>query len=144
MFERDTAAIKPLGLSDVELRTIESTIESVEKGYDDDAESIITSERYEWIARVIKTCVTKAPAKLSTTAKIDRVVTSRALGLPIFAAIMKRMRSHETLSMPLSNAVLAGALESCDDISPSMFPRQTVSPPFSLPPAYNGCGAYCQ
>jgi len=88
VFERDTAAIKPLGLSDVELRTIESTIESVEKGYDDDAESIITSERYEWIARVIKTCVTKAPAKLSTTAKIDRVVTSRALGLPIFAAIM--------------------------------------------------------
>ena len=88
VFERDAAAIEPLGLTNDELEAFEATIKAVEASRDDDAESIITSDRYEWIARVMDACVVKAPKKLSTSEKIDKVVTNRILGLPIFVVIM--------------------------------------------------------
>ncbi len=88
VFERDAEAIAPLGLFEDELAALEKTIAVVEKSRDDDSESIITSDRYDWIARVMDACVKKAPKKLTTSQKIDRVVTNRFAGLPIFAAIM--------------------------------------------------------
>ena len=88
MFERDAAAIEPLGLSNAELEAFEADIKAVETARDDDAESIITSDRYEWIARVMDACVVKAPKKLTTSEKIDKVVTNRVLGLPIFVVVM--------------------------------------------------------
>ncbi len=56
----------------------------MEAELDDDAESIITTERYDWIEGVMRRCVVKAPKALTTSEKIDRVVTNRVLGLPIF------------------------------------------------------------
>ena len=88
VFERDAAAIEPLGLSNAELEAFEADIKAVEASRDDDAESIITSDRYEWIARVMDKCVVKAPKKLTTSEKIDKIVTNRILGLPIFVAVM--------------------------------------------------------
>lgn len=88
VFERDAAAIEPLKLSDAELDEFEKLIKAVETAREDDAESIITSDRYEWIARVMDACVVKAPKKLSTSEKIDKVVTNRILGLPIFVIVM--------------------------------------------------------
>ena len=88
VFERDAAAIEPLGLSNAELEAFEADIKAVETARDDDAESIITSDRYEWIARVMDACVVKAPKKLTTSEKIDKVVTNRVLGLPIFVVVM--------------------------------------------------------
>ena len=88
VFERDAVAIEPLGLSNAELEAFEADIKAVETARDDDAESIITSDRYEWIARVMDACVVKAPKKLTTSEKIDKVVTNRVLGLPIFVAVM--------------------------------------------------------
>ncbi|WP_154027864.1 ferrous iron transporter B [Olsenella uli] len=88
VFERDAAAIKPLDLSDAELEEFEKLVKAVETSREDDAESIITSDRYEWIARVMDACVVKAPKKLTTSEKIDKVVTNRILGLPIFVVVM--------------------------------------------------------
>lgn len=88
VFERDAAAIEPLGLSNAELEAFEADIKTVEAARDDDAESIITSDRYEWIARVMDACVVKAPKKLTTSEKIDKIVTNRVLGLPIFVVVM--------------------------------------------------------
>lgn len=88
VFERDAAAIEPLSLTNAELEAFEVDIKAVEQAREDDAESIITSDRYEWIARVMDACVVKAPKKLSTSEKIDRIVTNRILGLPIFVVVM--------------------------------------------------------
>ena len=88
VFERDAAAIKPLNLTNAELEAFEKDIKAVEAAREDDAESIITSDRYEWIAKVMDTCVVKAPKKLSVSQRIDQVVTNRVLGLPIFVVII--------------------------------------------------------
>jgi ferrous iron transport protein B len=88
VFERDAAAIEPLGLTNAELEAFEADIKAVEDAREDDAESIITSDRYEWIASVMDKCVVKAPKKLTTSEKIDKIVTNRVLGLPIFVAVM--------------------------------------------------------
>ena len=88
VFERDAAAIEPLNLTNTELEAFEVDIKAVEQAREDDAESIITSDRYEWIARVMDACVVKAPKKLSTSEKIDKIVTNRILGLPIFVVVM--------------------------------------------------------
>ena len=88
VFERDAEAVKALHLSSAQLNKAEQVIKAVEKSRDDDAESIITSDRYDWIADVMDACVKKAPKKLSMSEKIDRVVTNRVLGLPIFVAVM--------------------------------------------------------
>ena len=88
VFERDAEAIKELSLSSAQLNQAEKVIKAVERSRDDDAESIITSDRYDWISGVMDACVRKAPKKLSLSEKIDRVVTNRVLGLPIFVAVM--------------------------------------------------------
>ena len=78
-----------MALNKAILNHIESDIKAAEKELDDDAESIITNERYIYIGELIKRCYKKKSAgKLSASDKIDRVVTNRWLGLPIFAAIM--------------------------------------------------------
>lgn len=89
VFERDSKVMEQLDLSEATKAHIEQDIAAAEKELDDDAESIITNERYVWIGTVIKTCYKKKGAgKLSTSDKIDRIVTNRWLGLPIFAAVM--------------------------------------------------------
>ncbi len=88
VFERDAAAIEQLGLSSSELASLEGVIAAIEADRDDDSESIITGDRYDWIATVMEKAVQKAPKRLTTSQKIDRVVTNRVLGLPIFAVIM--------------------------------------------------------
>ncbi len=88
VFERDAEAVKALHLSSAQLGQAEKIVRSVEESRDDDAESIITSDRYDWIGEVMAACVKKAPKKLSMSERIDKVVTSRVLGLPIFVAVM--------------------------------------------------------
>ena len=89
IFERDTKVQEKLKLEQSVLDHVEKDIAAAEKELDDDAESIITNERYVWIAGVMKSCYRKANAGgLSTSDKIDRVVTNRLLGLPIFGVIM--------------------------------------------------------
>ena len=89
IFERDDKAISQLKLDKSVLDHIENDIKAVEEELDDDSESIITNERYIYIASIIKACYKKKDAgKLSTSDKIDRVVTNRWLGLPIFIVVM--------------------------------------------------------
>ena len=89
IFERDDKVLGQIKLNKAILDHIENDIKSVEDELDDDAESIITNERYIYIGQIIKGCYKKKSAgKLSTSDKIDRVVTNRWLGLPIFAVIM--------------------------------------------------------
>ncbi len=89
IFERDEKVLEVLNIPADTLAHINQDIEAAEKEMDDDAESIITNERYIYIGEVIKTCYKKANAgSLTTSDKIDRIVTNRWLGLPIFAAIM--------------------------------------------------------
>ena len=89
IFERDDKVMAQLKLDPAVLAHIEADIKAAEKEMDDDAESIITNERYIYISTIIKSCYKKKDAgKISTSDKIDRVVTNRWLGLPIFAAIM--------------------------------------------------------
>lgn len=89
LFERDKKAIEKLDLPENILKHIENDIASVEKEMDDDAESIITNERYEYISRIIGKCLKrKNSGSLSTSDKIDKIVTNRWLGLPIFAVVM--------------------------------------------------------
>ena len=89
IFERDDKVLESLNIpADVKAH-IEQDIEAAEKELDDDAESIITNERYVYIAEVIKACYKKKNAgQLTTSDKIDKIVTNRWLGLPIFAAVM--------------------------------------------------------
>ena len=89
IFERDSKVLEQLNISKEVLDHIETDIKAAETELDDDAESIITNERYVYIADVIKACYKKKNAgKLSVSDKIDRVVTNRWLGLPIFAVVM--------------------------------------------------------
>ena len=89
IFERDSKIIEKLNIKEDILKHIEEDIKAAEDELDDDAESIITNERYLYIAQLMKGCYKKKNAgKLSTSDKIDRVVTNRWLGLPIFAVVM--------------------------------------------------------
>lgn len=89
IFERDEKAIEQLGLDEATLSHIEDDIAEVEKRLDDDAESIITNERYLYVAKVLEGVYKRKRAgRLSTSDKIDNVVTNRWLALPIFALIM--------------------------------------------------------
>ncbi len=88
LFERDEDAVKLVNLTKDAAAKVEELIAQCEKDCDDDAESIITGERYAVIAHIIDGCLKKAPAKMSTSEKIDRIVTNRILGLPIFVVIM--------------------------------------------------------
>ncbi|MGI5888193.1 MAG: ferrous iron transport protein B [Oscillospiraceae bacterium] len=90
VFERDERVVEELGLSGEEKAHIEQHIADCEKELDDDAESIITNQRYEYITKVVDGAVVKKAAKhaLSASDKIDRIVTNRWLALPIFAVVM--------------------------------------------------------
>ncbi len=89
IFERDEKVLAKLELPAEKLAHIETDIAAVEKELDDDAESIITNERYIYIAELIKGCYKKRDAgKLTVSDKIDRVVTNRFAALPIFAVVM--------------------------------------------------------
>ncbi len=89
IFERDDKVLGNLSIDKAVMDHIESDIKAAEEEMDDDAESIITNERYIYISSIIKACYKKKNVgKLSTSDKIDRVVTNRWLGLPIFAVIM--------------------------------------------------------
>lgn len=89
IFERDEKVLKELNIPKVTLAHIESDIAKAEKELDDDAESIITNERYIYISSVMKGCYHKKnKGKLTTSDKIDKIVTNRVLALPIFAVVM--------------------------------------------------------
>ena len=89
VFERDDKALEQLNIPKETMEHIEKDIQAAEKELDDDAESIITNERYVYIAEVIKACYKKKNAGAETKSdKIDKIVTNRWLGLPIFAIVM--------------------------------------------------------
>jgi ferrous iron transport protein B len=89
IFERDEKILNQLSLPDSQMKTFEGIIAAVEKEQDDDAESIITTERYSYIAKIIDRCYKKRNKnKVTLSDKIDRIVTNRILALPIFAIIM--------------------------------------------------------
>ena len=89
LFERDEKAVEHLDLSASVKASVEEAIQAAEKELDDDAESIITNERYVYIARMLKGIYKKkGSGELSTSDKIDKIVTNRFLALPIFAVIM--------------------------------------------------------
>ena len=90
IFERDDKVLEQLKIDATVMGHIEEDIKAAEKELDDDAESIITNERYVYIAQIIKGCYKqkKAKGELSASDKIDRIVTNRWLGLPIFALVM--------------------------------------------------------
>ena len=89
IFERDDKVLSSLNIDKGVLEHIENDIKAVETEMDDDAESIITNERYIYIGEVIKACYKKKNhGGLSTSDRIDRIVTNRWLGLPIFAVVM--------------------------------------------------------
>ncbi|MBQ8539529.1 MAG: ferrous iron transport protein B [Ruminococcus sp.] len=89
LFERDEKILKQLKLSDEVIKHIEKDIVHVEEHFDDDAEAIITNERYDYIEKLMKTAYIKKSAnKLTVSEKIDKVVTNRILALPIFALVM--------------------------------------------------------
>jgi len=85
LFERDAKIVEQM----VNVPDVDRIIEAVEKKFDDDSESIITNERYNYISSIIKACYTKKRrGQLTTSDKIDRIVTNRFLALPIFALVM--------------------------------------------------------
>ncbi len=89
IFERDEKVLKQLNITNEILNHIEQDILKAEEEYDDDAESIITNERYVYISSIIKGCYKKKNAgKLSASDKIDKIVTNRWLALPIFIVVM--------------------------------------------------------
>mgnify|MGYP002518860977 FL=1 len=90
IFERDSKALEQLKLDPALMQHLEQHIKDCEKELDDDAESIITNQRYTYITDLIKKTVKKGkqPGALTTSDKIDRIVTNRWLALPIFAAVM--------------------------------------------------------
>ena len=89
LLERDSAVLKSLSLHEQAALKIESIAAELEKKRDDDTESIITNERYNYISKIVSECVVKkSVGHVSLTDKIDRVVTNRFLALPIFAVVM--------------------------------------------------------
>ena len=88
LFERDEKVYEALNLSEEKKAHIEADIAAAEKEMDDDSESIITNERYIYIAGIIKDCLKKKRKGLTVSDKIDKVVTNRILALPIFAVVM--------------------------------------------------------
>lgn len=89
LFERDKKILQLLNLDEAIVKHIEKDIVHVEEHYDDDAEAIITNERYEFIEKLMKTCYErKNDGKLTASEKIDKILTNRILAIPIFALIM--------------------------------------------------------
>ena len=88
LFERDGRVLDQLKLSAETAGKIEEANAACEKAMDDDSESIITNERYQYVAKVVKNCVHKNRTGMTSSDKIDRIVTNRILALPIFAVVM--------------------------------------------------------
>ena len=88
LFERDKEVYKSLNITGTEKEKLEAIIAACEEKYDDDSESIITNERYEYITSLMKKAVVKGQTGLSISDKIDAIVTNRVLALPIFAVVM--------------------------------------------------------
>ncbi|MHC1770258.1 MAG: ferrous iron transport protein B [Flexilinea sp.] len=88
LFERDEKVIETIRLDAEKRKNLEAIITAVETEIDDDSVSIITAERYEYINKLMNICVVRKKVKLTTSDKIDRIVTNRWLGLPIFALVM--------------------------------------------------------
>ena len=103
IFERDERIIEKLNIPKDKLAHIENDIKACEAEMDDDSQSIITAARYTYIASIIDGCVKKSNRGMSTSDKIDRVLTNRILGLPIFAAVM-------TLVYYIAISTVGGAL----------------------------------
>lgn len=89
-FERDERVLEELHLDPEQTRRLEAIVTKVEKEYDDDAESILTTQRYDYIERILAGCFTKraTASSLTWSDKIDRVVTNRWLALPVFVLVM--------------------------------------------------------
>lgn len=88
LFERDGRVLDQLKLSAEIAGKIEEAISTCEKAMDDDSESIITNERYQYVAKIVRNCVHKNRTGMTSSDKIDRIVTNRILALPIFAVVM--------------------------------------------------------
>ena len=88
LLEKDSKVIEQLHLPASAMAAVNTEVTHLEKETDDDTESIITDERYTYIGSVIDKAVKKSGKKLSTSDKIDKIVTNRILGIPIFAAVM--------------------------------------------------------
>ena len=88
LLEKDSKVIEQLHLPASAMAAVNTEVTRLEKEQDDDTESIITDERYTYIGSVIDKSVKKSGKKLSTSDKIDKIVTNRILGIPIFAAVM--------------------------------------------------------
>lgn len=109
VFERDKQVLDTISLSKEQLKTIETAISECEKNEDDDAESIITNERYNYISKIISTSVKKAVRKdnMTTSDRIDQIVTNRILGLPIFALVMFLIYAIAMGGWPVSIGTMA-------------------------------------
>lgn len=88
LLERDEKVIAEVKLSAGDAETVEKTAKALEEKLDNDTESIFTDERYNYIQKIVSTAVKKREEKLTVSDKIDRIVTNRILGIPIFIAIM--------------------------------------------------------
>ena len=86
--ENDEKVKESIKLSASAQSTVDSKRQAIEKKHDDDMESIVTDERYKFIQKIVETTVKKGKDKLTTSDKIDRIVTNRILGIPIFIAVM--------------------------------------------------------
>ena len=86
--ENDSKVVESMKLSGAAAQTVEAQRKTLEKKHDDDMESIVTDERYKFIQKIVSTTVQKGKEKLTTSDKIDRIVTNRFLGIPIFMLVM--------------------------------------------------------
>ena len=86
--ENDSKVVESMKLSSAAAQTVEAQRKALKKKHDDDMESIVTDERYKFIQKIVSTTVQKGKEKLTTSDKIDRIVTNRFLGIPIFMLVM--------------------------------------------------------
>lgn len=108
IFERDEKVLEQLNLDPAKMKHIEADIAAAEREMDDDAESIITNERYVYIAQLMKGCYKKRNhGKMSGSDKIDRIVTNRILALPIFAVVMFLIYTIAMGDWPISIGTMA-------------------------------------
>ena len=106
-FERDEKVLERFQMGEDLKSRLNGIIQAVETELDDDSESIITNERYEYIARVVSGCVKKSRRGMSASDKIDRIVTNRILALPIFAAVMYLVYAISMGNLPFSIGSMA-------------------------------------
>ena len=106
IFERDDKVLEQLNIPEATKKHVEQDIEAAEKEMDDDAESIITNERYLYIASIIKDCLKKKKTGMTTSDKIDKIVTNRWLGLPILDVYKRQTHNRTSLPPPAKEYAL--------------------------------------